>query len=192
MRQHKLLALLKTQVEKNIQTVEDKFAPLSDDALNQKPEPDRWSILECLEHLNYYDQFYLSEVREKLEKPTPRKSSSQDYRAGWLGGYSARSMKPQHGQIKNRMSTFTKMDPAKQSSSLDRSVMEEFLENQRNWMDIVEKAEGADLNKNHVPTTLARWIRFKLGDMLRFVLNHAERHILQAERVWEEIQDQAR
>ena len=38
------------------------FKTLSLEKLNQKQDDSSWSVLECLEHLNLYGDFYLPEI----------------------------------------------------------------------------------------------------------------------------------
>ncbi len=36
-----------------------ELAPQDPQLLQQRPAPDRWSVLDCLDHLNRYGRFYL-------------------------------------------------------------------------------------------------------------------------------------
>ena len=68
------------------------------ETLNWKETKDIWSILECLEHLNLYGDFYIPEISEKIENsPYPRVNN--EFKSGLLGNYFASSMIPK----KNRM-----------------------------------------------------------------------------------------
>ena len=39
---------------------------VNEDALNQRLQQDSWSILECIEHLNLYGNYYLPEIEKQL------------------------------------------------------------------------------------------------------------------------------
>lgn len=142
--------------------------------LNKKPDPNSWSVMECLEHLNRYSQFYLKEFKGGIEKS----GSAKDYSPGWLGKKSAESMLPKQGEVKNKMKTFKSKNPSS-DYQVDPSALERFIENQEELLKLLESAKEANLNKR-VSTTLPL-LRFKLGDALAFYINHEQRHMTQVQ-----------
>ena len=46
----------------------EQFRLLNLSQLNRQPAPQSWSILECLEHLNRYGNFYLPEIDRQIQK----------------------------------------------------------------------------------------------------------------------------
>ena len=48
--------------QKNLNEVQ-AFKELPMELLNQKPNAKSWSILECIEHLNRYGDFYIPEIK---------------------------------------------------------------------------------------------------------------------------------
>jgi len=46
----------------------EEFRKLTEKELNYKEPIDNWSILECIEHLNIYGDFYNPEIKERIEK----------------------------------------------------------------------------------------------------------------------------
>ena len=71
----------------------ERFNQLSIDELNWKPSAEKWSVLECLEHLNRYGDFYLLEIQQRIQK-TNNVDGSQVFKSGVLGNYFANSMLP--------------------------------------------------------------------------------------------------
>ena len=45
------LKVLRSELEELVGTVEERLAPLDNDALLRRPAPDSWSVAECLAHL---------------------------------------------------------------------------------------------------------------------------------------------
>ena len=43
----------------------EQYLGLSEEVLNFKESPKSWSVLECLEHLNLYGDFYLPEIEKR-------------------------------------------------------------------------------------------------------------------------------
>ena len=50
------------------------FRQLTNEQLNYKSSPETWSILECIEHLNLYGNFYLPEIEQWNENQKKTKS----------------------------------------------------------------------------------------------------------------------
>lgn len=146
--------------------------------LNQKPDADSWSVLECFEHLNRYGYFYLPEIEKQL-KENAKLEAATDFKAGWLGNYFAKSMLPK--QKLNKMKTFKSMNPI--GSQLNMKTLDVFIQQQKKMLDLLDKARQRNLAKIRTGITLSKWITLRLGDTFRVVIYHNLRHIEQAERI---------
>jgi len=60
------------------------FKELSEEDLNAKKDPSQWSILECLEHLNLYGDFYLPEIEKQLLQGA-RVNENKIFKSGAIG-----------------------------------------------------------------------------------------------------------
>jgi len=65
--------------------------PLS--ILNLKQNAETWSILENLEHLNLYGDFYIPAIEAGMAKGAMH-SPSEQFQSNWLGEYFAKAMLP--------------------------------------------------------------------------------------------------
>ena len=168
----------------------NQLQQLSNEQLNLRPNTESWTILECIEHLNRYSDFYLQEIEkridEKMDKNKGKLNPKQDYifKSGFLGNYSANSMLPnatgkKAGQI-NKMTTFKDKNPI--HSGVDRRVLETFIDDQNEFIRLLEKSKNVDWNKTKVSLTLPL-LKFNLGATFRFVINHEIRHFLQIEKI---------
>ncbi|AWH86708.1 hypothetical protein HYN59_17050 [Flavobacterium album] len=153
------------------------FLTLSEEQLNFKASPGSWSILECLEHLNRYSAFYLPELRRHLT--TSRTETNPIFKSGLWGNYLVKMVIPKEGGKK--MKTFTAMNPS--GSKLDKAVISQFIETQTQLLGIIESAGSADLNVAGIPVTFTKLIKLRLGDALRFMAYHNQRHVQQAQRI---------
>lgn len=150
----------------------------SDDKdLNFKRSTESWSVLECIEHLNRYGNFYIPEIGKRLEKNTTHPGAF--FKSGWLGNYFAKSMLP--GEAMKPMKTFASMDPA--GSSLDKQVLHAFIRQQDRLLELLEQAATVNLKDTKTAISITRLIRLRLGDTFRFVIYHNHRHIVQAQRL---------
>ena len=154
-----------------------KLSELSTEALNHRTSENSWSILECIEHLNLYGDYYVPEIDAALHRNNSLPAA--DYKAGRLGNYFANSMLPK--EKLNKMKTFKDKDPI--GSSLNKSTLEKFLNQQKRMLELLNRARKVNLEKTKVPISLTKWIKLKLGDTFRFVIYHNERHLVQAYNV---------
>jgi DinB superfamily len=178
MQTQELLQKLIEQTKHNINTVE-KFKMLSYEILNYKESAEKWSVLECVEHLNLYGDHYFPEMEKAIQSATS--GYEPMFKSGWLGKYFAESMLPK--EKLNKMKTFKDKNPA--NSKLDIKVLDRFVDQQKHLLKILEMSSRVSLNKVRIKTTLSSLLRLKLGDTFQFVINHNIRHLRQAEKVVE-------
>lgn len=150
---------------------------LDEATLNRRPAPESWSILECVEHLNRYSDYYIPVMDTAMNTAKPGAVST--FSPGWLGDYFAKLMQPK--EKLNKIKTFADKNPIHQP--LDRKVIAHFIEQQHQLIRLLDKAAQYDLNRIRIPITLSRFIRLKLGDTFRFVIYHQQRHMEQIERI---------
>lgn len=177
-----LLADLATRTRANLDAAR-QFEGLSDQALNHKASPESWSILECIEHLNRYGDFYLPEISRRLDK-APKAPAKNSFKSGWLGNYFAESMLPK--EKLNKMKTFKEMNPA--GSQLNRKVLHKFIAQQQEMLALLQRAKEVDLSRTKTSISISKLIKLRLGDTLRVVIYHNQRHILQAQKVLRKIE----
>ncbi|MBO6186605.1 MAG: DinB family protein [Chryseobacterium sp.] len=170
-----LIDELKQITEENIQFAEI-FLNQPDEKLNFRFSEKSWSILECLEHLNCYGNFYIPEISKRIENSDTK--STEIFSSGILGNYFANSMLPK--EKLNTMKTFKSMNPI--HSKLDKEVLNEFITQQKQMIHLLNEAEYIDLNKVKTSISISNLIKLKLGDTFRFVIYHNLRHIKQAKR----------
>lgn len=150
----------------------------SDELLNKRSDDTSWSALECIEHLNLYGHFYIPEFRKRISNS--KYKADKLFNSGLVGNYSAESMIPDDNMKK--MSTFKDKNPL--GSTLNKDCISEFLDQQKQMLELLHKSREVSLNKTKTATTLPL-IKFKLGDTFRFVIHHSERHMLQAKKAME-------
>mgnify|MGYP006155020573 FL=1 len=176
MDKQKLLEELKVDTLLNIKQAEF-FKTLPIDKLNFKSNDAQWSILECVEHLNRYGRFYIPEISQKIKNN--KYPNSNEFKSGILGDYFAKSMQPK--EKINKMKTFPSMNP--KGSKLTMAVIDEFISQQNNMLDLLNQAQNVNLTKTKTNISISKWIKLRLGDTFRVVIFHNNRHILQAKKI---------
>ncbi|WP_176027893.1 DinB family protein [Aquimarina sp. TRL1] len=154
----------------------EQLQHLSIVALQQRPAPQAWNILECIEHLNLYGDFYIPEMKNSIHH-SPY-SYNPIFKSGLLGNYFANMMLP--GKTMKSMRTFADKNPY--NASLDISVLKKFNHQLHDILSILENCATKNLSKTKTSISISKWIKLRLGDTLRVVIYHNERHLEQALR----------
>ncbi len=143
--------------------------------LNQSPAAGAWSVLQCLEHLNLYAAFYIPEIEKALSRA---EGATPVFKSGLLGNMLVNMV--QLKEHPKKMKTFPDMNPARKV--LPEDVLETCISNQQMLLEFLSRAQATDLNKRAVAVTFTSLIKLKLGDALRFMVYHNQRHVQQAVR----------
>lgn len=145
--------------------------------LSWKENSTSWSILECLEHLNLYGDFYLPAIESKIKNSTTK--SEIKFTNGFLGGFFAKSMLPK--EKLNKMKTFKDKNPL--NANLNKAVVEKFSNQLLTLLNLLNKSRSVSLNKVKIETSISSLIKLKLGDTFQFFVNHIIRHFAQIDRI---------
>ncbi len=169
-------ALLADLTQRTQQVLDDarKLKTLDSKALNKKANADSWNALECLEHLCRYGDFYIPEITKCLDAAS--KKTADNFNSGLLGNYFAKTMLPGAKGMK----TFKAMNPA--GTTVRENVIETFIKQQEAILDIIARCSYYDLTKIKTSISISNLIKLRLGDTLRVVVYHNQRHMVQAKR----------
>lgn len=178
MERQKLIEELKKITQSLIGRAEE-YKNLSTEELNSRPQPGSWSVLECLEHLNLYGEFYLPEIEKRL-LDHPAREEARQFRPGLLGNYFVNMMQVKNDRVK-KIKTFKDKDPI--HAELDTSTIDRFIKQQKQMLRLLEMAKKKDLTHIKTNISISTWVKLRLGDTLRVVIYHNQRHIWQADRV---------
>jgi hypothetical protein len=171
--------LIQDLIEKTRQNMNlvEKLKNYDSHTLNWKENEISWSILECLEHLNLYGDFYLPQIQTKIKNSTTK--TEVEFKCGFLGNYFAKSMLPK-GKL-NKMKTFKDKNPL--NSKLNTTTIDKFIHQQIILLDLLNQSRNVSLNKVKIQTSISGLLRLKLGDVFQFFINHIIRHLNQIERI---------
>jgi len=145
--------------------------------LSWKEDENSWSILECIEHLNRYSNFYFPQIAQKIKYA--KHGHETEFKSGFLGGYFAKTMLPK--EKLNKMKTFKDKNPL--HTNVDISVIDTFLAQQNQFLELLQQAKNVSLNKTKVETSLTALLKLNLGDTFQFLINHIIRHLHQIDRI---------
>lgn len=154
-----------------------KIRELGIDKLNENRAPNEWSILECIEHLNLYGNYYLP-VIEKAILSQKITNCPGIFKSGIIGNYLVNLVKIKPDHI-HKMSTTKEMNPI--GSRLTLITIDRFLKQQERLNSLLNQAKHVNITKTKTPISLTKFIKLRLGDTLRFMTYHIERHVAQAD-----------
>lgn len=172
-----LLRELKERIESHITTCEKTFYPLTTQTLNESPLQGGWSIVQCLDHLNSYNQYYIPQIKILLEQSSSTKYEMAD--SSWLGRYFIKMMDPDN-QVK-KYKAAKKHLPEVQLDAL--AVLNQFIHWQETLLILLDTNRTKDMNKGRIPISISKFIKLTLADTLRFLIVHNERHMRQAKNI---------
>lgn len=145
--------------------------------LNWRPNPEAWSVGQCLDHLRATNEVYLPAISAPL---TARPSVAvQDITPGWFGRWFLRNYIEPSSKSK-RTRAPKKIAP---DTRFDSSILDLFLASNQTARELVRRASAYDVNHVRFKNPFIPVLRFTVGTGLEIVSSHQRRHLLQAERV---------
>ena len=177
-----LLRTIVAEAEHNSDAARQLVSGLSEDQLNWKPAPDKWSIAQCLEHLavatSKFDPYFTAALAAARKKwPV---TSSPSYRPTLIGGWLIKHVVP---EARRNLSAPKILRPSE--SSVIHASLESFLEQQERFIRFVRETDGVDYNKTRLRSPVTPLIRYSLADAFVVTVVHGQRHLAQARRVRE-------
>ena len=153
--------------------------PLSDGQWRRKSHPARWSIGECLVHLNLTSEAFLPRLREAIEHGR-RDGLRGDgpFRCDFRGWLMCRLLEPPYTL---RVRTPAAFVPAALPPKME--VMGAFERLQRDVVDCLHQSAGLDLARLTITSPFAKRTRYNLYSAFRVIAAHQRRHLWQAEQV---------
>ena len=156
------------------------FLRLTDQQLTYNPAPNKWSIAEVFGHLNIAHDVYIRGMLSRVTLAPDVKMES--YRSGWLGDLIYEKIMPRPDGSVFKLKAL-KSHCAGTDTVDGKEVLESFLRKCDAIDDILRHVTTKDLQRIKIPFSFSRLLSLRLGDSLRYLVAHGERHLLQAQRV---------
>lgn len=165
---------------------QQRFRPLSPEVLNRRPGPGRWSVGQCLEHLNIVGGHYLPELRARIKRAQSKGSKpAATVKSGFMGRRLTEAMRTPAAE--RPLTSPERYAPT--GNRLPRTVTEVFSRQLDELMSIVLMARQVNANAVRIPNPLFTLLRLRLTDQLEFLVVHLRRHVAQAEAVLAAIEE---
>jgi hypothetical protein len=177
---------LQARLTRILDTVERQFGSLTDAQLRTKPANGGWSIVECLQHLNLAERYYIRQLQHKVDKLglVQHNPEDQTLESGWVGRLLLSIVDP---KSKRKFPAPGVVQPRAPSDLDPTAVIAQFVELQTLLRSLLDKAVYLDWNRDKTATLFGSWLKIRVGDMLVMLVAHTERHLAQAMRVKAEL-----
>jgi len=142
------------------------------------------SVAEIFEHLNIMHGAFLRSIG-KVMSDAPI-NARELFNSGWIGNWIYNKMMPRPDGTVFKMRTPRKFHAP--ASKLDaKAVLDTFMKQLDEFDHVLELCNYVDLQKMKLPLAYPRGLKLRLGDGLRFIVAHSERHLLQARNTLSQI-----
>ncbi len=177
---------LQTRLLAVLDTAEREFRPQPDPQFRWKPAPGRWSILECLQHLNLAERFYIRNIQHKVDALGLLSTNPVDQviESDWIGKAMLYAIDP---AMKLKLPAPGMIRPRRPEELSPAEVLNQFIDLQTTLLNLLDKAVYLDWNQEKVMTMYGKWLTIRLGDAIRMLVAHTERHMNQAMQVKQEM-----
>ncbi len=159
------------------------FGGLDSLQLNWKANPEKWSIGQCIDHLIVINSLYFP-VFEKLAAGEYQPTGWQKWSpfSGMLGRMLHNSVKPESKRANKTMPVF---EPSQ--SNIPGDILQSFSKMQAELKNHLLKMQNLDFQKTIISSPANQYITYSLHDAVNMLVDHEERHLLQAAGVLEQM-----
>lgn len=159
---------------------------LSEERWALRSDPDRWSVAECIAHLNLTSAAYIPRIRQALtEARALPPVSAKEYRrdaAGWFFSVMVGPL-PSLGRFRiGRVKTPPKFVPA--GGQPRQNILSGFKRDQDELIGMVREADDLPIDRVWIRSPFGEKIRYNCYSAFVILSRHQERHLDQAELVW--------
>ncbi len=165
------------------EVAKNRFQHLDSEVLNWQPEPGRWSIAQCLDHMSIAAEHYNGSIGPAIEKAKSRQHATglnPDPRFTLIGRLIIYAVSP---QTTRKMKAPRSMRPS--SAPITGDPVARFVRAHEATIALAHIADGMDTNRIRMSSPEARILRINATDAFEILAAHAARHLNQAHRVAE-------
>lgn len=179
------LTEIKTQLDAASQKADSIVRSVSFEQLRERPQPDKWSIAECLVHLNLSSEAEINVLNDAYEQnQTKRMYADKQFKMDLLGRFLKWTLEPPP-MFLSRLKTTEMFQPIDVEPLGE--VLPTFLALQKQLKACADAANGLPLDRIKVVSPFNTKVKYNLLSCFHILLAHERRHLWQAEQVKETI-----
>lgn len=169
-----------------IQTIES-LQQLDIATLIQRPNPDHWSIIEVIGHMNSAYFLYESRIDQKLQDLPNAKETEDQFKVGRKSAFFIKSITPEGTKRPMKMKTMKRFEPVftleELSSEKVETVFKTFYNYKMHLKKSIEVARSKKVKHSKINSALGPIVKFYLPEAFEFLIGHDERHLVQIEEI---------
>jgi len=139
---------------------------------------ERWSILECFDHLAISTEIYLNSMEPAIGNARPGPNAANFRTAGFLSAKFARDLEP---PVRRKFPAPRAIAP--RPTLNPEGILPGFLKAMDRVRAVVGSAADKDLNSVRFPNPLVPLLRFTVATGFLILAAHGRRHLWQAEQI---------
>ncbi len=179
--QDKISRQFESVMKQSLDLARLRLLQLNPSQLRWSPTDSRWSIIECIEHLNLAGNIYLKALKKATLKSKNEKTLTRPYKPGFIGGRLASAMHPHNKKPVKMPQSF---NPASAENIDTRETLKNFMLMQKEFIDFLKKSvENGDIHRSKIRNPIFKIFRMNFIDALMLNLFHTQRHLLQIEKL---------
>lgn len=171
---------LQNDLNEILQIFKQKFETLSDSQIAWKPTPEKWSVAECLQHLNIANGFYVKQLDKVwVTIDSSKFPTKEKFELSFQGRIFVNYIIDPKAKYKFSAPKVTKPRP-----DLDvKKVKTKFVDIIKTLQHQISISENLDLERIKITSPFTDLLKFRLGDVFIISARHTQRHVNQALRV---------
>lgn len=175
----KELWFIRHELRGTLERVLDLAEFVAPDIWVKRPEEGRWSVGECIVHLNLTSQAYLPIIRDAIKDARERGLRGRSvYRFDLAGWFFYLLIKP---PVRFRIKTAPSFEPLQVGSQ--EEVLREFGTSQFELISILSDVQDLAIQKIKIRSPFDSRVHYNLYSAFRLIAVHQQRHLWQAEQV---------
>jgi len=159
--------------------IQEDFSGLSEQELNWKPEPGKWSIGQCLDHLMMTNKSYDLTFKSILSRNYhPSLWTRISPFSNFFGKLMVRNLGPER---RRRYKTSKPFEPT--SSKIDAAIVSRLIEQNRNLKTNFENLIKSEAENLIISSPFRSFVTYKIKHAIPMIVRHQQRHVAQAGEV---------
>ena len=169
---------IQAQMQEAVERAHRLADGLGFESWGSKPARDRWSVCECLIHLNMTSKAFLPRLQEAVRHGREQNIRSDGpFRMDFTGWLLTRLVEPPY-----RLKVKTTPPFVPESVEPKEKVLAEFEELQKRILLCVRDSNGLALDRLKIASPFAEKVKYSVYSTFRIIPAHQRRHLWQAEQ----------
>lgn len=176
---NKYLQEMQKQYNDIKESMKNLTAGLNEENFNLRPAKNKWSVGECIDHLNSSYAAYNPILKNVIENSKNDSVKNHDeFKSRLMFRVFTAWLEPPY---KMKVKTFSIFAPD-EKLKLDETV-KKFTAGTDEFIEFIQQSEKVELKKTIITSPVSDKLKFQLGELYPFMAAHIRRHIWQAEQV---------